>query len=89
MPHLVAGGEGRQPGQRLLPGAPDAHQQGVATVQANDAVHAGQMLQGVVEEHQVHLGVALIVLLEELLNGKEFQRTVGFPRQTLAFCPGG
>lgn len=72
--HLAASSEGGQPGQRLLPRAADAHQQGVAAVHADDAVHAGQVLQGVIKEHQVHLGVALVVFLQNLLCRHREQR---------------
>lgn len=66
--HLIASCEGGQPGQRLLPGAPDPDQQGVATVQSNDAVHTGQVLQSIVKENQAHFGVAFIILFKNFLN---------------------
>ena len=57
-----------QPGQRLLPRAPDSDQQGVASAHSNDAVHTGQVLQSVVKENQVHFGVAFIILFKDFLN---------------------
>ena len=66
--YLVASCEGSQPGQRLLPGAPDPDQQGMASVHSDDAVRAGQVLQSIVEENQVHFGVAFIILFKDFLN---------------------
>lgn len=76
-PHLVAGGEGGQPGERLLPRAADAHQQGMAQPHPDGAVHARQVLQRVVEENQVHFGVAFVVLLENFLNLKKKRNSKG------------
>lgn len=65
---LAACGECGQLGKGLLPGAANPHQQGVAAVHPDDAVHSCQVLQGVVKQNQFHLGLVLIVLLQDLLQ---------------------
>ena len=49
--HLQVGDAGSQAGQRLLPTAPHAHQQSVATGTLQDAVDSADMRHGVLKQH--------------------------------------
>jgi hypothetical protein len=40
----------------------------MASIHADGAVDMDQVLQGIVKEHQVHLGVGFIILLKDFLN---------------------
>ena len=72
---LAACGECGKLGKGLLPGAANPHQQGVAAVHPDDAVHSCQVLQGVVKQNQFHLGLVLIVLLQDLLQSSDRGRS--------------
>lgn len=51
---LVAGNEGSQTSETLLARAPNAHQQSIASVRANDARDLDKMDHGILEEDQIH-----------------------------------
>ena len=61
---LQAADESGQPGQRLLAAAPHADKQSVATGRFQDAVDATDVHHGVLEQHQVHSGVHLVVAVQ-------------------------
>ncbi|TNN52941.1 hypothetical protein EYF80_036879 [Liparis tanakae] len=46
-----AGSEGSELGEGLLARAPDAHEQCMATFNADDAVHTGQMFQSIIKHN--------------------------------------
>mmetsp|Transcript_52189 Transcript_52189/g.91117 ORF Transcript_52189/g.91117 Transcript_52189/m.91117 type:complete len:856 (+) Transcript_52189:3115-5682(+) len=66
--HLEAADERRETGQRLLATATDSDQQRVATRVHHDTHNARDVLHGVLEQHQVHRGVGLVVLTESILE---------------------
>lgn len=61
--NLTASSEGSKLGERLLAGAPHTDEQCMATINADDAVHSGQMFQSIIKEYQVHPRLVLIVFL--------------------------
>ena len=61
---LQAADESGQPGQRLLAAASHADEQSVATGGLQDAVDATDVHHGVLEQHQVHGGVHLVVAVQ-------------------------
>ena len=68
-PHLEdlkAADRGGQPGQRLLAAASHADEQSVAAGGLQDAVDATDVHHGVLEQHQVHGGVQLVVRVKGL-----------------------
>ncbi len=49
--NLTAGSEGSELGKGLLARAPHTDEQRMATINADDAVHPGQMFQRVIKQH--------------------------------------
>ena len=74
------GGERRQLGERLLSRAPHPDEERVALVETHDPVYAREVLERVLEEHQVHRLVLGVVQAEELL---EHGLDVGVRREVL------
>ena len=66
---LVPADECRESSKTLLTRAAHAHEHGIALGEVNDARDAGYMLDRLVEQHQVHDGIALVVLLQLVLEG--------------------
>lgn len=61
--NLTSSCEGSQPGEGLLARAPHTDKQCMASINAEYAVHSGQMFQSVIEQYQVHPRFVLIVFL--------------------------
>eukprot|EP00982_Pelagococcus_subviridis_P009578 30935-Pelagococcus_subviridis.AAC.13 len=66
--HLAPGGERGESRQRLLPRPADADEQRVSLIEPNDAMHARQVLERVLEEHEVHVFVLTVVVRHDLLE---------------------
>lgn len=61
--NLTASSEGSKLSERLLARAPHTNKQCMATVNAYNAVHSGQMFQGIVKKDQIHPRLVLIIFL--------------------------
>lgn len=61
--NLTASREGSKLGERLLARAPHTDEQCMASINAEYAVHPGQMFQSVIKQYQVHPRFVLIVFL--------------------------
>ena len=73
----VAVDEGREPRERLLAHAAHAHHERVPAGALDDARDAADVAHRVLEEHEVHRGVGLVVLVERA------REQLGQPREVL------
>ena len=81
--NLKAADERGESGERLLAGAADADQHGVAAREIQDPGDSRHVVHGLVEEHEVHHSVALVVLVE-LVHQSLVQLLVGIHRAVRA-----
>ena len=51
-------------------GLTDTNQEGMTSVHADDPVNPGQVVQGVLKQNQVHGGLVIVVLLQDLRYAK-------------------
>jgi len=64
--HLALSSEGGQATDALFSAASDADEQSVTVRHTKDSVQTRQVIQSVVEHHQVHGRLLLVVLLQNL-----------------------
>ena len=86
--HFETGDERSQTRQTLLAAAADADQQRVASRSFQDAVDSQHMRHGILEKHQVHRSIELVVVVQRLLQQSAQLLVVG-DRQVLGVADAG
>lgn len=73
--YLAVGCVGGQLGEGLLAGPSNSHQQSVAPVHPDDAMNPCQVLHSIIEQHQPHVRLCLIVLFQNFLSHNQSNLT--------------